>query len=606
MRFASLVMMLAVACGGSGGAGPDTAVDTDVHGVTVDYIETAKDSAMETATVDQRTEAVPEEAQEAVGEDVTLEALPEEVEAAVEIATDEVGGEEAAADQAGLDEASGPECAAPAECEGKHGPAGLCRVWSCDDGKCVKAFAAPLTPCDDKDLCTSGDACDASGSCVGAPVDCDDKDGCTTDSCDPAVGCKHDKLLPKECVDEAGNPGVQVCVNGAYGPCEAPKPCNLKVNSNDTGTVNPFIWPARNGLFYVSYVASEDGGGNLKLAWVDPKTCSIAAGPFTVNDKPGNVYYWGAQAVVSDPSGNFYAVWETKEPSSNVAFAASETGEAFLPAVTIVSTSENGLYPAIAVMAPGKVAISWTGYIKADNPSGFAYDPFVTTNLGVFSGAPFSTAVQVASTPIQDDSTAIAVDPSGNIYVAWESFQDGTAEGGNIYVAKSTDGGKTFGPPVRVNDVPGKASVGVGNFLAWGKDRLYVVFSDSRTDSEGDVYLDSSSDGLDFGTDVMVNDNIYRSQEDPSVAVGRGSQCAGHVYVVWQDLRSNKSYDIYGAKSTDGGKTFAANVRLNPEEAGDQMNPSLTVDYSCIAGVTWRDSSANEKFDVRTTFKAGW
>lgn len=43
--------------------------------------------------------------------------------------------------------------------------------------------------------------------------------------------------------------------------------------------------------------------------------------------------------------------------------------------------------------------------------------------------------------------------------------------------------------------------------------------------------------------------------------------------VVWQDLRSNNSYDIYGAKSSDAGLSFEANQMMNPTQEGDQMNP---------------------------------
>lgn len=496
------------------------------------------------------------------------------------------------------------ECGVPEDCQESHGPAGVCQFWDCADGACVKMEESAGTPCDDGDPCTTEDKCDGAGGCAGQPMDCDDQDACTEDSCKDGK-CAHESLPPKPCTDEQGNPGFQECTGGSYGDCIPLPACDLKVNENDNGTVNPFIWPARAGLFYVSYVAHEDDGGNLKLVWTDPTACKVTAGPFNVNDEPGSVYYWGAQSVISDANGNFYAVWRAVD-TSHVYFSASESGDVFGPAMDITTTSDNGLYPSIAALSPGRVAVAWTGYITADNPKGYEYDPFITTNQGVFTGQTFSQAVQVAATPIQDDSTAIAADDSGNIYVAWESFQDGTPEGGNIYVAKSTDGGKTFGDPVRVNDVPSKASVGIGTFMAWGGGRLYVVWSDSRNDYEGDVYLDSSEDGVTFGTDVLVNDDTYRYQEDPSVAVGRGTDCMGHVYVVWQDLRSNKSYDIYGAKSTDGGATFGANQVMTPSTDGDQMNPALTLDYSCTAGITWRDSSANPKFDVKVTFKHGW
>jgi hypothetical protein len=495
-----------------------------------------------------------------------------------------------------------PECADDQDCLDAHGPAATCMGWKCEDGKCAETALPKGAICTtDDDECLDEVFCDGEGHCGGTMKSCDDGEACTYDTCQPGVGCTNDPYPPKACVDGEGKAGVQECAGGAWGPCLPASACDLKVNTNTTGTVNPFIWPARSGNFYVSYVAKEDAGGNLKLAWVDPKTCKVVVGPLNVNDKPGTVYYWGAQSVISDQAGNFYAVWEGKMGSGlEIGFAASETGDLFGPAIETVSVSKNGGDPAIVALAPGKVIASWRGY------DGAQYDPWFSFNFGVFGDSGWAEAVRVASSEVQDDQTAIAVDGAGNVLVAWQSFDDGTPEGGNIYVAKSTDQGATFGTPVRVNDVLSKANVGKARFMVAGPAGVWVAWSDTRTDSEGDVYIDFSADGTAFGTDLMVNDDTHRWQEDPSIALGQGSACANDVYVVWQDLRGNDGWDIYGARSTDGGKTFAANVRVNPNADGDQMNPAITIDYGCVAGASWRDDSGNEDFDIRATFSPSW
>lgn len=499
-----------------------------------------------------------------------------------------------------------PECEDADDCVAAFGAPLLCMEWDCHQGICEQVPADLGLPCDDLEVCTLDDVCDGEGFCNGTWDACDDADVCTVDSCDMGVGCSYSPEGPKACVDDDGKAGFSACKDNAWLPCKAVGPCELAVNTNDTGTVNPFIFPAREGNFYVSYVASEDGGGNLKLAWVDPITCSTVQGPFTVNDVPGGVYYWGNQWALSDGTGNFYAVWEAKSGLGDIKFSTSESGLEFSPSVEVVSTSDNGVYPSMAILSPGKPVIAWTGYIGAPNPKGFSYDAFVSTNPNVFGGGMFAPGIQVAATEIQDDSTAVAVDAKGTIYVAWESFQDGTDEGGNVYVAKSTDGGLTFSPKVRVNDVPGKANVGISTFIAWGGDRLYVVWSDTRTDPEGDVYIDSAPDGAAFGQDVKVNDDGYRYQEDPSVVVADGTNCPGTVYVVWQDMRSNKSYDIYGTRSTDKGNTFEANKVVHQSTDGDQMNPAIGVDYNCVVGVAWRDDTGNEKFNVKAALLPSW
>jgi len=492
-----------------------------------------------------------------------------------------------------------PECLEAADCLVISEYPGKCKEYDCIDEECVAVDVADGTECDDEDLCTTGDQCQK-GNCEGVPVECDDGDICTEDYCDPVVGVVNTPVPPQACDDGQGNPGTKECIDGAWGECVTTPVCKLKLNSNDSGTVNPFIFPAREGDFYVTFVASEDGGGNMKLLWVDPGACVISNGPFNVNDVAGGVYYWGAQWALSDGLGNFYAVWEAKGSLGDVKFAASETGTDFSPSVEVVSTSENGIDPSLAIMAPGHALVAWSGY------NGAQYDPYFSAAPDVFGAGDFSTAVQVSSTPVQVDQTAMAVDQDGNIYVAWETFPDGTDAGGNIYVAKSSDGGVTFGQQVQVNDVTSEANVGVSSFIAWGGGRLYVVWWDTRDDPEGDVYMDSSTDGLDFGADVMINDDTKRYQEDPSVVVGDGTACKGSVYVVWQDFRSNSSYEIWGAKSSDGGASFEPNKQISPKAPEDQMNPAIAVDPSCVVGVVWRDSETNGMFDINATFLPLW
>lgn len=493
------------------------------------------------------------------------------------------------------------ECSQADDCEALYGMSGLCGEWLCEGGFCIDSPLAAGTACDDGDPCSDGDECDGYLMCApGAPLDCDDSEFCTDDFCTAGVGCQNTLKPPQPCVDGNGDTGVQECIDGAWAICVVPKLCDIKVNTNDTGTVNPFIFPARKGQFYVSYVASEDEGGNMKLAWIDPTTCEVTEGPFTVNDVLGGAYYWGAQWALSDGQGNFYAVWEAKSGVGELGFAASESGTSFLPSVEAVSTSQNGSDPTMTVQGPGHVYIAWTGY------DGNQYDPYFTTNADVFGANTFSPAVKVHSSPVQDDQIALAVGDDGTIYLAWQSFNDDSPEGGNMYVAKSSDSGVTWTDPVQVNDVAKEANVGKATFLAWGAGKLHIVWSDSREDPEGDIYYDSSTDGVTFGADVLVNDNSYRYQEDPSIVVGSGANCAGTIYVVWQDLRSNSSYDIYGTRSIDGGATFEANIAVTPNTDEDQMNPALAVDDVCKVGVTWRDSTTNEKFDIRASFVLGW
>ena len=80
-------------------------------------------------------------------------------------------------------------CEVDDDCVGEVTP-GTCERAVCTAGTCG-VLADPSTAgtaCDDGNLCTTEDACNAQGLCNGATIDCDDGYECTVDSCDPETG----------------------------------------------------------------------------------------------------------------------------------------------------------------------------------------------------------------------------------------------------------------------------------------------------------------------------------------------------------------------------------------------------------------------------------
>ncbi len=402
-------------------------------------------------------------------------------------------------------------------------------------------------------------------------------------------------------VADVGEPDVQEDTGSDAGP-QTPdvsvppfvaSTCTKFVNTNVTGTVNPFISPARNGLFYVSWV---EKGGNLKLTWESPIDCLTIEGPFQVNATDGAVYYWGGISVVSDLQGNFYAVWESSESGKDISFAWSETGMTFSDPVELVSTSTNGQDPALFVPSAGTVHAAWRGH----HPSLPQYDTFYARANDVFAGGTFSPGLMINDDDQQDDQVAIVGDGKGKLYMAWQRFE------GDIYATRSLDNGASWAALVLVNDVAGQANVGKATFMAiTPAGRVVLAWSDDRkqkSGNENDVFADSSADGLTWGVDVQVNDDDARYQEDPSLAVATTGACKGAVYVVWQDFRNKSSYDIYASRSTDGGLTWSANVPIANDLEGDEMNPAIAVNTLCTVGVAWRDSKVNDNFDIGTSY----
>ncbi len=113
----------------------------------------------------------------------------------------------------------------------------LCTIGdACQAGACVSGNPAPCSdgnacttdvcnslsggcdhtqnsdPCNDNNACTKDDAC-LGGACVGGSVlNCNDGDGCTADSCDPGIGCVNTPIACPTCT-----PGLACAPDG--NPC---------------------------------------------------------------------------------------------------------------------------------------------------------------------------------------------------------------------------------------------------------------------------------------------------------------------------------------------------------------------------------------------------
>jgi len=125
--------------------------------------------------------------------------------------------------------ADGDLCTRHTTCQ-EDGTCGGGDEVSCDDANpCTIALCDPAVgcrfppdtgaPCDDGDLCTTADACDADGRCRGVPKACQPQDQCMVGTCDPATGdCV---VVPRVCDD--GNPCTTDTCESATGCVHAPR-----------------------------------------------------------------------------------------------------------------------------------------------------------------------------------------------------------------------------------------------------------------------------------------------------------------------------------------------------------------------------------------------
>lgn len=98
-------------------------------------------------------------------------------------------------------------------------PANPCLESYCDpaNGQCATRNREDGSDCDDDDACTLDDAC-LQGTCGGRTRDCDDHNDCTQDLCDPTTGqCSPQNLSDTPCDDGDLCTTGERCVQGVCG-----------------------------------------------------------------------------------------------------------------------------------------------------------------------------------------------------------------------------------------------------------------------------------------------------------------------------------------------------------------------------------------------------
>ncbi len=118
----------------------------------------------------------------------------------------------------------------------------------CTDDACDSNEGCTFTPnaddCDDSNACTNGDVCKLGWCLPGPAITCNDNKLCTDDSCDPESGCVYpNNTLPCDddnaCTD-GDKCGGGVCVAGPALDCDDNNPCTTDSCDSESGCTHVF------------------------------------------------------------------------------------------------------------------------------------------------------------------------------------------------------------------------------------------------------------------------------------------------------------------------------------------------------------------------------
>lgn len=203
----------------------------------------------------------------------------------------------------------------------------------------------------------------------------------------------------------------------------------------------------------------------------------------------------------------------------------------------------------------------------------------------LFSASAAGAGVRVVSVPGGGAVPDAEVDDRGGVHLVY-------VVGGNVEYVSSGDGGKTFGPPVRVNSQAATvhpAHMFRGPDLAVGKDRtLHVVWYNdpyqrkAPKDQWGIEYARRTAGAKTFTAARNLN---HRPSDNFSLAAdGRGNVAA-----IWM------AAGLFVSTSTDGGASFAEPARISGTDPCECCASRAFLDASGALFTLYRDKAGNDR-----------
>lgn len=330
---------------------------------------------------------------------------------------------------------------------------------------------------------------------------------------------------------------------------------------------------------------------NVVWADVDVPSGAVTSTPDPTRELPPN---FGAAVRASGPEAtpvaqhapriaargrHLYVVWQQDDGAgSSIYLAVShDAGLTFQPPIHVsdnLAGSVNELNPSIAVRG-GRVFVAWQEFASLGN------DDAGRIMMARFSGRPRKLGFDVRVDDVDGVGKwmpSIAFAGSRPV-VAWIDERDSGPDGEpleHVYAARGFAGGVSFAPAIRV-DAGAPVALSLHNDNKWAPSlaangkQLLVAWADFRN-YQWDIYSARSLDGgLSWLPNVRVDDSqvFERVNERPSVAIDR----SGAVHVAWTDLRERQpDTNVFYARSADRGLTFTPNIQLDGSKAGFDPN----------------------------------
>ena len=326
----------------------------------------------------------------------------------------------------------------------------------------------------------------------------------------------------------------------------------------------PMFAVSPSGKQAVAWVSAPNGGSDGRLY------VSVAGGqPAEIRDSLGPVEIHGESPpkLAYAPSGELIAVY---------VIGKEVPGERFpLSALRVVTSSDDGkTWTAPSTVTDGEAFGSHSFHALHAAPDGSIYVSW----LGKPDGA--------AATTKTTSSQKIEVSDMGGM----PGMSHGSHSSSASWITRSTDGGKTWSPRVRVD--MGEACPCCRTGLATAKEgTLYMSWRHVYPGSIRDIVVARSNDhGATWSDPVRVHADEWKFDACPHAGPAIAVDPNGTLHVTWWTGKEGNA-GVFYAQSTDGGKTFSPATPLGVAQYSRPAHVQLSLAANNRVIVAWDDGT---------------
>src|SRR5688500_17657914 len=347
----------------------------------------------------------------------------------------------------------------------------------------------------------------------------------------------------------------------------------IRISAPEVDAAEPVTTAAPDGGFYVAWVNhTGHHQSDVMLARFNSEGAANDS-PVRVNADAGAATAWrGDQPSVSVTDRSVYVLWtarvesEGKKGTDLYLSVSNDQGKTFSPAVKVNDDKLPGAHGmhSLAVSKDGRIYVAWLDErnVRAPKPSKHAGGHHMESNRELFvaystdGGKTFSANRKVSEDVCPRCKTALAVSPDGTVYASWRQVLPGNFR--HIAVATSTDGGEKFSSPVSVSDdkwMLQGCPVSGPSLSADAKGTLKVVwYAAGETGAPGLYFAETRDQGRTFSPRTLLMQETVKGT--PALAAANDRAIA-----IWQGL--NAEQPETKMRELGGGAGLAVSVAAN-------------------------------------------